>query len=562
MRISEIFQSINGESCFSGLRTVFVRAHGCNLRCSYCFGVKPGRVDPCLRIGYYNTSYRGNHNLRLTSAKEGDWIMTYNDDLELVETQIVELKTRQVLEWYEIKIDGTLYYITPEHPVFTVNGLKRVEELVVGDQIIECDPNKYLSYMSSVRNCMENPDVVRKCVDHTDHTVVSKKVSAFRQSIFAQIHDLIGNQVPLKDWPDKCIQFYNTYMTEKSPEIRKRISDSKKGDKNPNWNPNAVHRPNYELLKEQVRQGDITKSQLSGRTLEEDNAKMFHVHHIDGNPDNDDWSNLIVVTSKEHNQIHQRGYSFWKGERKDGKRLSTVFANNGKEVQSIKYVNIANHKYLGKYYGPKPLTVYTLKCAPYNTYLIDNMWVHNCDSMYSVEGDDFKEMSVDEIIEEVERYNCRRVTFTGGEPLCQKDALELIEKLASDNYIVEIETNGAVNLSDLVKLRETKNLTSNIVITMDWKCPTSGMCDKMLVGNLFRLDPQDVIKCVVGSKDDLDEAAAICTHKTAAQIYISPVFGQIELEDIANYIIGNKINRARMQLQMHKIIWDKDKRGV
>lgn len=179
-----------------------------------------------------------------------------------------------------------------------------------------------------------------------------------------------------------------------------------------------------------------------------------------------------------------------------------------------------------------------------------------CDTPYSWEGNEFVDKSVDEIIAEVDRFECTRVTLTGGEPLIQPDALDLIRALVTRGYTVEIETNGAVDVGPVKEL-----MSSNVFITMDWKCASSGELDKMLPSNLRELDCDDVVKCVVGSKEDLDEMLRI-KDLTFAQVYVSPVFGKIELADIANYLLDNKLNDVRFQLQQHKIIHDPNKRGV
>lgn len=187
-----------------------------------------------------------------------------------------------------------------------------------------------------------------------------------------------------------------------------------------------------------------------------------------------------------------------------------------------------------------------------------NLRCSYCDTMYAIEGDDFSNMTVDEVISEVSKYECNRVTLTGGEPLLQPDALDLIEKLSKSRYEVEIETNGAVELDSLITLKRDYG---TILITMDWKCPTSGMNDKMKYENLRLLYEDDVVKYVVGSKEDLDEMKNTM-DKTDAQIYVSPVFGKIELKEIAEYIINNKLNNVRFQLQIHKLVWRADMRGV
>ena len=195
-----------------------------------------------------------------------------------------------------------------------------------------------------------------------------------------------------------------------------------------------------------------------------------------------------------------------------------------------------------------------------------SIFCNYCDSLYAVQGNEYTNMTVDEIIREVEKYDCRRVTLTGGEPLIQSDALELIDELCKRQYAVEIETNGAVDLAELINKREhisTMGVSGydSLLITMDWKCPGSGMHSKMIESNLSILDFDDVVKCVVSDKVDLDEMAEIC-KRTDAMVYVSPVFGRIEPRKIAEYLIDNKINDVVLQLQIHKIIWDPNMRGV
>ena len=183
-----------------------------------------------------------------------------------------------------------------------------------------------------------------------------------------------------------------------------------------------------------------------------------------------------------------------------------------------------------------------------------NLRCSYCDSMYSVEGQDYIEMSVEEIVEFISQWSTKRVVFTGGEPLLQKDADELIGELANRGYIVEVETNGAVPLGMFPT-------SDSIIYTMDWKCPSSGMNSKMISRNLELLNEHDVIKFVVGSEEDLDEAAKIIPQ-TRAIPFISPVFGKIEPKDIIEYMKDHNMDTARFQLQIHKFVYDPNAKGV
>jgi len=183
-----------------------------------------------------------------------------------------------------------------------------------------------------------------------------------------------------------------------------------------------------------------------------------------------------------------------------------------------------------------------------------NLRCSYCDSLYSVEGNGYTEMSVDEILDFISQWTTKRVVFTGGEPLLQHDAKDLIFRLANEGYMVEVETNGAVALDSFLK-------SDSIIYTMDWKCPSSGMNKNMIAHNLELLRENDVIKFVVSSEEDLNEAATIIP-KTCAIPFISPVFGKIEPKDIVYYMKYHNMDTARFQLQLHKYVWPIDMRGV
>ena len=138
-----------------------------------------------------------------------------------------------------------------------------------------------------------------------------------------------------------------------------------------------------------------------------------------------------------------------------------------------------------------------------------------------------------------------------------KEVWDLLTLLSDKGYDINIETNGSIPLKGYDELRP------NVWFTMDWKCPSSGMVDKMFSDNLSLLTEDDVLKFVVGNEDDLQEMNYIITKfEPKAQIYVSPVFGEIELEEIANYILDNSLENVRLQVQLHKLVWDPEERGV
>ena len=141
----------------------------------------------------------------------------------------------------------------------------------------------------------------------------------------------------------------------------------------------------------------------------------------------------------------------------------------------------------------------------------------------------------------------------------QSDIAFLIELLGASGAEVEIETNGSVPLKNIV------SLSPRPAVTADYKLPSSGMEKHMLTENFSYLTLQDAVKFVVGDKRDLARAEEIINVyglTDRCRVYFSPVFGKIQPEEIAEFMKERKLNGVRLQLQLHKIIWEPDKRGV
>ena len=188
-----------------------------------------------------------------------------------------------------------------------------------------------------------------------------------------------------------------------------------------------------------------------------------------------------------------------------------------------------------------------------------NLRCKYCDTKYSYNGNEYTEMSLYEVLNKTLSFGIKRVTITGGEPLIHDGIKDLIRNLVLNNCEVNIETNGAV---DLFKFQEFKYNTK-VIFTMDYKCECSGMEDEMILSNLDLLREQDVLKFVVGSKSDLDKMKEIIDEfKLKCRVYVSPVFGMIEAHELVEYVLDNKLNNVTVQVQLHKIIWNPDMRGV
>ena len=160
-----------------------------------------------------------------------------------------------------------------------------------------------------------------------------------------------------------------------------------------------------------------------------------------------------------------------------------------------------------------------------------------CDTKWANEADaSYEELTDEEIYDYIKRTGVRNVTLTGGEPLIQKDIDKLLLMLAMDEELqVEVETNGSVDIA------EFKALTDRVAFK------------------------KDAVKFVSGSIKDLETARDII-HEWAldikSNVYISPVYGKINPEDIVDFMIENEMNGIKLQLQLHKYIWDPEMRGV
>lgn len=162
-----------------------------------------------------------------------------------------------------------------------------------------------------------------------------------------------------------------------------------------------------------------------------------------------------------------------------------------------------------------------------------------------------------EILERVRDYRIPLVEFTGGEPLLQVGVLSLIKTLCDEGYTVLLETGGAEDVSQV---------DPRACIIMDLKCPDSGEAERNRFENLSFLKSSDQIKFVIASRRDWEwTLSQIQQHQLDERfvVLLSAVFGKIPLSDLAKWILAEAPSRkVRMQLQMHKFIWDPNARGV
>jgi len=178
-----------------------------------------------------------------------------------------------------------------------------------------------------------------------------------------------------------------------------------------------------------------------------------------------------------------------------------------------------------------------------------------CDSEYTFTGGEY--FTLDDVVNRVRAFDCKLVEVTGGEPLAQREAFSLIERLCSEGFEVLIETGGFVSTADV---------DPRAKIILDVKCPASGEAERNHWPNLERLRAdKDEVKFVIVNYEDWTYALEIIKRfeldKRALAILISPAWETLELKDMADWVSSSGLD-LRMQLQLHKYIWGPEARGV
>jgi len=177
-----------------------------------------------------------------------------------------------------------------------------------------------------------------------------------------------------------------------------------------------------------------------------------------------------------------------------------------------------------------------------------------CDTAYAFHEGSKREL--DAVLHDVERYDCPLVEVTGGEPLLQEAVYPLMTALLARGKTVLLETGGH---------RSTGRVPDDVVTILDVKCPGSGEAHRMDWANLDRLRPHDEVKFVIKDRADYEYARDIVRRRDlpsrSAAIHFSPVHGEMDLRLLSEWVLADRLP-VRVQVQLHKYIWDPSTRGV
>ncbi|MBS0180590.1 MAG: 7-carboxy-7-deazaguanine synthase QueE [Nitrospira sp.] len=176
-----------------------------------------------------------------------------------------------------------------------------------------------------------------------------------------------------------------------------------------------------------------------------------------------------------------------------------------------------------------------------------------CDTAYAFYGG--RDLTENDVIDQVRAFGCPLVEVTGGEPLSQPEACSLLARLCDEGFEVLLETSGAI---------DTAGVDRRVRVVLDVKCPGSGMAERMHWPNLERLASQDEVKFVIKDRGDYEWARDLIRRRDLAArctVLVSPVFGETDPRQLAEWVLADRLP-VRFQLQLHKHVWAPDMRGV
>lgn len=176
-----------------------------------------------------------------------------------------------------------------------------------------------------------------------------------------------------------------------------------------------------------------------------------------------------------------------------------------------------------------------------------------CDTEYAFHEGSW--MTREQVLEQVAAFDCPLVELTGGEPLLQPAAFQLLHDFCEAGYEVLVETGGGVDITPT---------DPRVRRILDVKCPASGESEANHWPNLDTLRSTDEVKFVVADRQDFDFACDVVKRYALAErcpVHVSPVHGSVDLQELAEWILQARLG-VRLQLQMHKFVWSPETRGV
>jgi len=194
----------------------------------------------------------------------------------------------------------------------------------------------------------------------------------------------------------------------------------------------------------------------------------------------------------------------------------------------------------GPFTGLRTSFVRTARC---------NLRCRWCDTAYSFGPG--TERSIASILREVQKHRTRYACLTGGEPLLQRESPDLLRALTKKGLTTVVETGGSLDIAPILGI-------DRVIVSLDVKCPSSGMEKRNLWANLDRLRPQDVVKFVIGDREDYLYARKVVRGRPLPQIVFQPVWGT-DAGRLADWVLKDRLD-VRVMLQEHKHLWG-DVRG-
>lgn len=567
MLISEIFTSIDGEARRAGELATFVRSVGCNLRCAYCFPAGTQIMTP------------EGDTVAIENLKEGDEVLGIEENGKSKHRFFNPTRVSAVMQRTSnictiVLENGERIRTTAEHPFLAkapYGSVRFVQAQNLKGKLLYRLPgaSDYSFNMSEdwargyIWGAFQGDGWYYKYPKHNGSKL---EFATTDPDILEQLKG--------------CLKMvYAVDATEFTHRLcKKHLFPSRRPDADTMLGLRITRTTVVEQIRADAAQCstqlplDWCRGYIAGMYDTDGSDNRCYVSITQSERANPEKCNLIARCLKALNKrftrtdmaFRLRGGSYenklWLAN-ECGAALTrkTVACPDGLTLDNCRTVRVASVEV-----STEADTVYNITTDSH-TYVANNYVVHNCDSKYTWHADETsRNMTVDEIVAECFDAGISNITFTGGEPLIQKDADELIEALASRGFDVSIETNGAV---DFTERKWFKNDTPGVWVCADYKGHASGETDKMLSLEKFvQLRERDVLKFVVGSEEDLLLAESIINYIRDAGsrcwVYLSPVFGMIEPSEIVDFMKDHGLqDRVRFQIQLHKVVWDPQARG-